>query len=176
MMGRVALRRMDEASLEGLLAVAVDDAAPEEVMPPWPGHRDGRLNGRRPSGLGIALGAPGSPPAPGVHLRDHSRRGDRGRGPPGRPRSGEALETGMWLARSQRGRGIGTAVLRALLDEAARAGARVVVADTTAQNAAALAALRRNGATLTSSEDTADVHAELTPRAMPSTPPPTASR
>ncbi|MCC3654221.1 GNAT family N-acetyltransferase [Streptomyces sp. S07_1.15] len=176
MMGRVALRRMDEASLEGLLAVAVDDAAPEEVMPPVagpPGWTPERQEAFRAWHRARRAGLAG-PLRESTYAIIHdgetvgaARLAARG--------SGEALETGMWLARSQRGRGIGTAVLRALLDEAARAGARVVVADTTAQNAAALAALRRNGATLTSSEDTADVHAELTPRAMPSTPPPTAS-
>jgi RimJ/RimL family protein N-acetyltransferase len=80
----------------------------------------------------------------------------------------------MWLGRSHRGRGIGTAALRTLLEEAAKAGARAVVADTKTYNTAALGALRRNGATLMASQDPVEIHAELilkeTPPPSPSTP------
>ncbi|MFC9288207.1 GNAT family N-acetyltransferase [Streptomyces sp. NPDC057052] len=84
----------------------------------------------------------------------------------------DVLETGMWLGRSHRGRGIGTATLRVLLGEAARAGARAVVADTEAHNTAALGALRRNGATPTASQDTVGIHAELSPKGTPPPSPP----
>ena len=67
----------------------------------------------------------------------------------------------MWLARSERGHGIGTAALRKLLDEAATAGARTVIAETTSTNPAALAALRHNDATLTPHRDGAHVHARM---------------
>jgi RimJ/RimL family protein N-acetyltransferase len=62
------------------------------------------------------------------------------------------VQTGMWLGRSARGRGIGTAALLALLAEAAAAGADTVVADTTAGNLAAQRMLRRCGARLTPHE------------------------
>src|SRR5262245_10864420 len=71
----------------------------------------------------------------------------------------DTMETGMWLRRSARGRGIGQAALRLLLDEAGRVGARRVVAETTAHNTAALQALRRCGAVL--SGDATGVRAEI---------------
>lgn len=164
MVGRVELRQVDEASLKELLAVAVEDAEPEEVMP-------------------LVAGPPGWTPIRREAFRAWHRARRPGLAGPLREStfaivhegrtvgsarlavrgSRDVLETGMWLARSQRGRGIGGAALRVLLGEAAEAGARSVVADTTLHNAAALAALRGNGATLTPSEDTADVHAELRP-------------
>ena len=60
----------------------------------------------------------------------------------------DAMETGMWLGRSARGHGIGGTALRLLLVEAANLGTRRVIAETTSQNTAALAALRRCGAEL----------------------------
>ncbi len=57
-------------------------------------------------------------------------------------------ETGMWLGRAWRGLGAGTAALRELFKEAARAGVHTVVADTTPENKAAIGALRKLGATL----------------------------
>jgi RimJ/RimL family protein N-acetyltransferase len=60
----------------------------------------------------------------------------------------DTVETGMWLGQSARGQGVGVAALRALLAEAARVGARVVVAETTPSNAEALGVLRKCGAVL----------------------------
>ena len=50
----------------------------------------------------------------------------------------DTMETGMWVGQSARGQGIGVAALRLLLAEAARAGSRRVVAETTYHNTAAL--------------------------------------
>jgi RimJ/RimL family protein N-acetyltransferase len=158
----VELRQVDEEILEGLLAVAVGDAAPEEVMPPVsgpPGWTPGRQEAFRAWHRARRLGLAGP-----LHECTFAITHDGtivGSARLARRDSPEALETGLWLARSHRGRGIGTAALRMLLDEAARAGARTVVADTTADNAAALAALRRNDATLTTSQNTGQVHARL---------------
>lgn len=58
----------------------------------------------------------------------------------------ESLEVGMWLTRAARGRGIGGRVLAEAARRAAQFGARRLVADTTAPNRAALAALSRLGA------------------------------
>jgi RimJ/RimL family protein N-acetyltransferase len=69
------------------------------------------------------------------------------------------MEVGMWLGRSSRGKGIGGAALRLLLVEAANAGTRRVIAETTSQNTAALAALRRCGAEL--HDQGTGVHAEI---------------
>ncbi|MFC9285835.1 GNAT family N-acetyltransferase [Streptomyces sp. NPDC057052] len=162
MTGQVELQQVDEDSLEELLAVAVDDAAPEETMPPvagppgWTPERKEAFRGwhraRRPGLAGplrestFAISHDGKIVGSArLALRD----------------SHDVLETGMWLARSWRGYGIGTATLRLLLHEAARTGARAVVADTKTHNKAALAALRRNGATLTTSPDVTEVRAEL---------------
>ncbi|MFB6549943.1 GNAT family N-acetyltransferase [Streptomyces sp. NPDC056405] len=164
MVGRVELRQVDEVTLEGLLAVAVEDAEPEEVMPPaagppgWTALRREAFRAwhraRRPGLAGPLRESTFAIVHEGETVGS-ARLAVRG--------SREVLETGMWLARSQRGRGIGSAALRVLLGEAARAGAQTVVADTTVHNAAALAALRGNGATLAPGEGTADVHAELRP-------------
>ena len=59
-----------------------------------------------------------------------------------------ALETGIWLARSFRGRGVGREALHLVKDRAASAGAAVLVAETTAGNVGALALLKSAGAEL----------------------------
>lgn len=61
---------------------------------------------------------------------------------------GGALETGLWLARSFRGRGVGREALRLVKALAATAGAAVLVAETTAGNVGALALLKSAGAEL----------------------------
>ncbi|MFK0050727.1 GNAT family N-acetyltransferase [Streptomyces sp. NPDC091025] len=173
MVGRVEMRRLDDEVLEELLAVAVEDAEPDDVMPPVDGpagwtaerrqafrdwhraRRPGLTGPLRESTFAITHDGDVVGSARLAHRDGH-----------------DVLETGVWLGRSHRGRGIGTATLRVLLDEAARAGARAVVADTRTHNAQALGALRRNGATLVADQDTGDVHAELTPHR---TPPPSPS-
>ncbi|MFE0404687.1 GNAT family N-acetyltransferase [Streptomyces nigra] len=175
MVGRVELQQVDEGNLEGLLAVAVDDAAPEEVMPPvagppgWTRERQVAFRdwhrARRP-GLSGPLHESTFAITQDGKIVGSARLAVRDRP--------DVLEAGMWLARSKRGRGIGTAALRMLLDEAARSGARTVVADTKAHNTAALTALRRNGAQIITSQDTVEVHAALMPSEMPP-PPPTAN-
>ena len=71
----------------------------------------------------------------------------------------DTMETGMWVGQSARGQGIGVAALRLLLAEAARAGSRRVVAETTYHNTAALGVLRCCGAVLR--HDGAGVRAEI---------------
>ena len=71
------------------------------------------------------------------------------------------LETGAWLTRPVRGRGVGRAAVAAVLDEAAALGASAVRADTTTTNAAALAVLERLGFSLTSAGDGRSVRALL---------------
>ena len=61
---------------------------------------------------------------------------------------GWALETGIWLARSFRGRGVGREALRLVRARAASTGAAVLVAETTAGNVGALALLKYAGAEL----------------------------
>lgn len=61
---------------------------------------------------------------------------------------GAVLETGIWLARSFRGRGVGREALRLVKALAASGGAGALVAETTAGNVAALALLKSAGAEL----------------------------
>lgn len=68
----------------------------------------------------------------------------------------------MWLTRTARGRGIGRAAMAAVLDEAAALGARVVRAETTPRNAAALAVLRHLGFALEPGGDAKPVSAFIT--------------
>ncbi|MGX7828311.1 GNAT family N-acetyltransferase [Actinokineospora sp. 24-640] len=57
-------------------------------------------------------------------------------------------ETGIWLGREARGRGIGKAAVLAVLEAARGLGYRVVVAETTADNAAAVGLLATCGAAI----------------------------
>ncbi|MEW2085161.1 GNAT family N-acetyltransferase [Streptomyces sp. NPDC005283] len=162
MIGTPELRHVDEEILQGLLAVAVNDAASDEVMPPVagpPGWTPARQDAfrawhwaRRP-GLAGPLRESTFAIVVDGHIVGSARLACRD--------SQEVLETGMWLARSARGRGIGTAALQALLNEAARGNVRLLVAETTATNLGAIAALRRNDARLTTDPHNGHVHAQL---------------
>ncbi|HET9058283.1 MAG TPA: GNAT family N-acetyltransferase, partial [Acidimicrobiales bacterium] len=55
------------------------------------------------------------------------------------------FETGAWLCRSARGRGIGRQAMEAVIKQAAIAGAKEVYAETTTSNHGALAVLRHLG-------------------------------
>jgi RimJ/RimL family protein N-acetyltransferase len=155
MSATVTLVPLDEVLTARLLSVAVAGATPEEVMPPTPGppgwsaaNRDAFVAFHRARNTGLAGAAATVMHAivvddAVVGMIRMSRRDDEP----------DAFETGMWVARPDRGRGLGVAALRALLDAARAAGARTVVADTTPANAPALAALRRLGATLRADGD-----------------------
>ncbi|MDH6143722.1 RimJ/RimL family protein N-acetyltransferase [Kitasatospora sp. GP30] len=164
MAGQVELQAMDEQVLAGLLAVAVADAAPEEVMPPVagpPGWTQTRQEAFRAwhrahrPGLAGPLGEVTFAVVDDGSIVGSARLARRDPSTPG------VLETGLWLARSRRGRGTGTAALRLIRAEAARLGADHVVADTRSHNAAALGALRRNGAALSPAPDGDQVEARL---------------
>jgi RimJ/RimL family protein N-acetyltransferase len=144
----VQLQPIDDDALESLLFVAVNDADPEEVMPAVPGppgwtqarqdafrafHREGRAGFGSPrQEVSFAVAVDGA----FVGVARLARKGD------GR------LEAGAWLGRSARGRGVGTAVLELLLQEAARLEASELIAETTAENVAAIAVLTRRSARL----------------------------
>ncbi len=175
----VHLRPVDgDEMLERLLAVALADAPPEQVMPPvagppgiWTAQRQKAFRDfhrERYDGLAgeartvmYAILIPTNLGA-GVAPADHNGA-DRMVGMIRMSWRDEpdAVETGIWLGRSLRGRGLGAAALRALVAEAARHGARAVVAETTVDNHAALAVLRRAGATLTPEPGSDQVRAVL---------------
>jgi RimJ/RimL family protein N-acetyltransferase len=146
----VTLVAVDERLLVSLLAVAVGDANPLEVMAPVAGP-PGWTADRR---------------AAFVEYHRSRRAAD--------PRAGEAtfavtvagevvgaarlaaveddpaaLEVGLWLGRRSRGKGIARAVLPTAADIARGLGAHRLVARTTATNDVAVAALRGAGFVLT---------------------------
>jgi RimJ/RimL family protein N-acetyltransferase len=148
--GNVRLRRVDEQTLHLMLSIAVAETEPDEVMPPVAAPAGGWCAARREAfrefyrssfdGLDgpirtlmyavICHGAV-------VGMTRMARRDEP-----------DTVETGMWLGRSYRGRGIGRAALQLLLGEAVEAGTGRVVAETTSKNTAAVAVLRHCGAVL----------------------------
>jgi RimJ/RimL family protein N-acetyltransferase len=160
----VSLQPLDESLMERLLAVAVADAAPDEVIPPVdapPGwspqrkeffrtfHRDrfGGLDGRPLRTIMFAILVD-----EGVVGMIRLSRVD----PPG------TCETGMWLGRSVRGQGIASTALRLALAHAMAAGVTAVRANTTADNTAAQATLRSAGAILKAAGDRVDAEIDTT--------------
>ncbi|MEJ2869068.1 GNAT family N-acetyltransferase [Actinomycetospora sp. OC33-EN08] len=143
----VTLRALDPADgsdVAAVVAAAVEGALPAEVMPldadspdpeEWTLLRErayARFLRSRPAAETSYLVVEGCAVV-GLARLHHDAAG---------------AETGVWLARTARGRGVGSAVLGLLVERAAAHGADRLVADTTADNAAALAALRRHGAAL----------------------------
>ncbi|MEO8282710.1 MAG: GNAT family N-acetyltransferase [Pseudarthrobacter sp.] len=146
----IRLADVDEGMLELLLELARLDAMPDEVSPPLgsgTGWNAERVQWFRAYHRGAANGLDGlagekswavlcdGSPAGSIRLKRASER--------------DTAETGIWLGRSFRGHGVGTAALKLVLAEARRAGLRQVVAHTTAGNAGAQRLLRGAGAVLT---------------------------
>jgi RimJ/RimL family protein N-acetyltransferase len=157
---KTRLKRLDENVLDELLAVAISEAEPEDVMPPVDGP-SGWTEARREAFRAFHreryAGFAGSYRTVMYAIVVDGRVS-------GMIRMSlcdepHTVETGMWLGRSSRGMGIGVAALRALLEEAGNAAVRVVIAETTTTNVAALAALRRCGAIF--HEGTGRVRAEI---------------
>lgn len=153
-MDEVTLTPVDEPMLVALLAVAVADATADEVTPPltdspeWTEeqqqwflayHRDrqGQLDG--PAGEATWAVLQDGHPVGSIRLK--------------RTGSPDTVETGIWLGRSARGRGIGTTAILTVAQRARAAGAQELVADTAATNLAAQTAMRRAGFTLTPGAD-----------------------
>lgn len=150
----VSLVDVDETVLEQLLELAKRDASPDEVAPPLGGpgwnlertawffsyHRaaahglDGDA-GEKTWGILAGGGLAGS-----IRLRRIGNEGTRD--------TAAVADTGIWLGRSFRSRGIGTAALRLVLDEARRAGIARVTARTLAGNHGAQRLLASAGAAL----------------------------
>ncbi|WP_024367485.1 GNAT family N-acetyltransferase [Arthrobacter sp. TB 26] len=147
----VRLVDVSETVLEQLLTVAIQDADADEVTPPlgsaagWNSERISWFREYHHAAAGLdgpaqqkswAISSDGEL-AGSIRLK----------------RSGAgALETGVWLGRSFRGKGIAREALRLVIARAAASGASVLEADTTAGNAAALVLLRSAGAELQEGE------------------------
>ncbi len=167
MASAVRLEPVSEQNLESLLSVAAAEAEPADVMPPveapagWShARREAFREFHRASFAGLdgptrtqmyAILAGGEV----VGMIRMTRCEEPG-----------TVETGVWLGRSARGQGIGPAALRELLNMAAAAGMRQVVAVTTPANSGALSVLSKCGAELR--EEGGRVHATI---CLDSTPP-----
>ncbi|GIF68002.1 hypothetical protein Ais01nite_60370 [Asanoa ishikariensis] len=156
----VVLTPLDDALIERLLAVAVADATPEEVMPPvdgpagWtPARQEFFRAFHRERSPGLA--GPLRTVMYAVHADDDLVGMIR------LTLEHDEAETGMWLARAARGRGLAAPALLALLEQAQRAGARTVSAETTPGNRAAQATLSRCGAVLDHQGDKVYARLEL---------------
>jgi RimJ/RimL family protein N-acetyltransferase len=154
----IDLAPVTEARLPLLVAAALAGAAADDVTPPvspgpeWTGervewlrafHRDRRegLAGPRQEStwavvdVGDDAGPEDGRVVGGVRLQ--------------RTDDPSVLETGIWLVRDARSRGVGRQSLQLVLERARYAGAATVRADTTVGNAAALGVLRSLGAVVT---------------------------
>ncbi|MDQ0923652.1 ribosomal-protein-alanine N-acetyltransferase [Pseudarthrobacter sp. W1I19] len=157
----VSLADVDETVLEQLLELAKRDASPDEVAPPLGGpgwnlertawffsyHRAAAqgLDGEAGEKTWVILA--GGSPAGSIRLKRVATGNGR-----------KSAETGIWLGRSFRSRGIGSAALRLVLAEARRAGLAEVTARTLAGNIGAQRLLTAAGAVLTY-DDAGTVHA-----------------
>lgn len=142
----VSLVDVDDAVMESLLALAKRDASPDEVAPPLggPGWNPERTAWFRSYHRAAAKGLDGKAGEKSWAILSGAdlagsirlRRVEPGYGVAG-PQDGAVAETGIWLGRSFRSRGIGSAALRLVLAEARKAGLARVVARTLAGNGAA---------------------------------------
>jgi RimJ/RimL family protein N-acetyltransferase len=143
----VQLVAVDELVLAALVGAATRGAAPDEVTPPlgdgWTPersvwlrayHRDRRAGLDGPRGEATWAVLVDGAPVGGARLRWTDEAG--------------VADTGLWLTRSVRGAGVGRAALAVVLELAAQAGVRRVVAETAAANRGALAVLGHLGFTL----------------------------
>jgi ribosomal-protein-alanine N-acetyltransferase len=154
----VRLVDVDESVLGQLLDLAVQDASPAEVTPPLgsgPGWNAERLAWFRAYHRAAASGLDGPAREKSwAVVCDGSLAGSirLKRTAPATAGPGTA-ETGIWLGRGYRGRGIGSAAFRLVLVEARRAGLGGVVARTSAGNVGAQRLLSAAGAALTHDDD-----------------------
>lgn len=157
----VSLVDVDETVLEQLLALAKRDASPDEVAPPLggPGWNLERtawfFSYHRAAAEGLSGDA--AEKTWGI-LADGSLAGSirlrRLTSGSADTSSGTAVaETGIWLGRSFRSRGIGSAAFRLVLSEARNAGVTRVIARTLTGNLGAQRLLASAGAVLRPDDD-----------------------
>lgn len=156
---RCELRPLDEHNLADLLATAVAEADPLEVMPPVAGAASWTEE-RRQAFLRFHLARSISAAEPVertyVVVLDGRVVGAARLEPVGRD-----AEVGMWLGRSHRGRRIGRAVLAELLTLARAMAAQRMVATTTTANTAARRLLGECGAVPTVDGDRVEMVLDL---------------
>ncbi|MFC8047730.1 GNAT family N-acetyltransferase [Nocardia sp. NPDC057353] len=131
----IALQPLTEGNLPALLAAAVAGADPLEVMAPVPGPA-GWTAERRAAFLAFHRGR-GLAAEPVELTYVVLLRGAVVGAARLQPAGAGELETGIWLARDARGRGVGRALVTLLRAAAEQAGAARMIATTTPENAAA---------------------------------------
>ncbi|MEA3529950.1 GNAT family N-acetyltransferase [Nocardia sp. CDC186] len=145
MPGHVVLEPLDEALLTDLLHTAVADAHPGEVMPveaPDASWNADREAGFRAFHRGRALTDPPVESTYGIRVDGEvvgAARLCR------LPASEDTAEAGVWIGRSRRGTGIGTAVFAALIERAAAEGYSRLFVSTTPDNIPVLRLLTARG-------------------------------
>lgn len=159
---RVLLLEVDESRLDELVELATSAASANEVTPPltpadrWSEqriawlrefHRDRRAGLDGPAGEATWAVVVDDRVVGSARIK---RTDDR-----------DVLETGLWLSRPARARGIGRAVLAEVVRQAGAVDAVAVRAETTAVNRSALAVLRRLGFRLRPADDEGNVRALL---------------
>jgi ribosomal-protein-alanine N-acetyltransferase len=154
----VRLVDVDETVLGQLLDLAVQDASPAEVTPPLgsgPGWNAERLAWFRAYHRAAASGLDGPAREKSwAVVCDGSLAGSIRLKRTAPDTAGPCTaETGIWLGRGYRGKGIGSAALRLVLVEARRARLHQVVARTSAGNVGAQRILGSAGAVLTHDDD-----------------------
>lgn len=160
---------IDDQVLALLVTAATEGAAPDEVTPPltsvatWTPERIAWLHDfhrdRRPGLDGAAKEATWAVVVDGAVVGSVRLR---------RTEDPDALEVGIWLIRGVRGRGLGRSIMAEVMEEAKALGAVRLHADTTRDNAAALAVLRDLGFIRTPNGRGQDVHADMLLSAYPS--------
>jgi RimJ/RimL family protein N-acetyltransferase len=146
---KIQIFRLDQQSLRELLAMAIDEADPDETMPPmvgapgWTPMRQAAFLGHFEPML-AGFEGPKQTVIHGIKV-DGLMAGFIRMTLTDRP---GVVVTGLWIGRTWRGLGAGTAAVRELLNEAARNRIHTVIAETTPENKAAIGALRKVGATL----------------------------
>ncbi|MGY4543563.1 ribosomal-protein-alanine N-acetyltransferase [Arthrobacter sp. UYNi723] len=150
----VRLADVDDPMMERLLELAQLDAAADDVTPPLgngTGWNPERVDWFRTYHRSAAAGLEGpaaekswavlcdGSPAGAIRLKLTDEE----------TAQHETAETGIWLGRSYRGRGVGGAALELVLAEARRVGLHQVVAHTAAGNIGAQRLLTAAGAVLT---------------------------
>ncbi|MEU5760967.1 GNAT family N-acetyltransferase [Nocardia sp. NPDC047648] len=141
----VTLEPLDERCLTDLLHAAVADAEPGEVMPVeepgggWDADRTARFLAFH---RGRALASTPVESTYGIRVSGEVVGAARLCPLPEAP---GAAEAGVWIGRSHRGAGIGTAVLGGLIERATAEGYTKLFVSTTADNAAVLRLLAARG-------------------------------
>jgi RimJ/RimL family protein N-acetyltransferase len=157
----VKLYRLNQRLLAELLHAAVTDADPLEVMPPVKGP-SGWTPERRAAFVQFheARSLSADPLETTFAITVAEQVAGAARLCPVDGQTGTA-EAGVWIGRTHRGAGVGTAVLELLLNRASAQGFTTVYVSTTPDNTAVRSLLSARGVVLVPDGDALTAHIEL---------------